>query len=185
MHQAIWHTCSTHHLKRAVYPWDGSKPLFILSQNTHHRLNTVLYLFYPVSGKYIFVYSTGFGTKDKLTAIHSTIDEKGSLGVSLDLEKAFELAQQSDIVSNLATMGITGKLLAWSNDYHLNRKARVRLRLHSVWEWHTTGRILSPFLFNLLIEDLFTIQLPLNTYLFAYADDIQLLATGSARFPNI
>ncbi|ROT74181.1 hypothetical protein C7M84_007333 [Penaeus vannamei] len=144
----------------------------------------------PRRHHHIFAYSKGLGTKDNLAAIHSTIDGKDSIAVFLDLGKAFELAQRSVIISHLATKGITGKLLAWANDYLHHRKARVRFQnTYSdfvVFENGTPqGGILCPFLFNLLIEDLFTIPLSQNTHLFAYANDLQLIATGQARFPNI
>lgn len=42
-----------------------------------------------------------------------------------------------------------------------------------------------PFFFNLLLDEVFSIHLPPNTHLFAYANDLQLIATGETRFPNI
>lgn len=143
----------------------------------------------PRRHHHIFAYSKGLGTKDNLAAIHSTIDGKDSIAVFLDLGKAFELAQRSVIISHLATKSITGKLLAWANDYLHHRRARVRFQNtysdFMVFENGTPqGGILCLLLFNLLI-DLFTMPLPQNAHLFAYADDLQLIATGQARLPNM
>jgi len=143
----------------------------------------------PHPDKNIFAYCKGLGTKDNLAAIHSTLDGKDGLAVFLDLEKAFELARREVIVHILTSRGISGKILSWTNDYLLHRKARVRFQEHysvfKVFENGTPqGGILSPFLFNLLIAELLAIQLPPATHLFAYADDLQLIATGASRFPH-
>nr|XP_027223090.1 uncharacterized protein LOC113815226 [Penaeus vannamei] len=100
-------------------------------------------------------------------------------------EKAFELARR-DVISILASKGITEKILDWSNDYLLQRKAKVRFQGNfsdfQVFENGTPqGGILSPFLFNQLIAEVLSLRLPPNTHLFAYADDLQLISTGTTR----
>jgi len=84
----------------------------------------------PHPDKNIFAYCKGLGTKDNLAAIHSTLDGKDGLAVFLDLEKAFELARREVIVHILTSRGISGKILSWTNDYLLHRKARVRFQEH-------------------------------------------------------
>lgn len=143
----------------------------------------------PHLNQHLYAYSKGLGTKDNLAAIHNSIDGKDGVIVFLNLETAFELAWREVIISNLVCKGITGKLLAWSNDYLLDRKARVRFQGRysniKVFENGTPqGGILSPFLFNLLIGNVLSIQLPPKTHLSAYADDFQLVATGTTRFQN-
>jgi len=143
----------------------------------------------PRPHKHSYAYCKGFGTRDNLATIHSLIDGKDSIIVYLDLEKAFELANREAIISTLASRGISGNILKWCNDYLLDRKARVRFQGHTSgfmqFENGTPqGGILSPFLFNILIAELLSVQTPPNSHLMAYADDIQLITTGSARLIN-
>lgn len=126
-------------------------------------------------------------TYNNLTYIHNAIDGKDSIIVFLDLEKAFELDNKEAITSLLAQRGVAGRLLAWINDYLHERRARVQFLGHysdflSFENGNPQGGILSPFLLNILIADLLTINLPAETHLFAYADDLQLIGTGKHRF---
>ncbi|XP_037797782.1 uncharacterized protein LOC119592968 [Penaeus monodon] len=107
----------------------------------------------------------------------------------LDVEKAFELPNSRAIINILASRGVSGKLLSWTSDYLQLRKAHVRfqgtLSDIQIFENGTPhGCILSPFLFNMLKADLISIPLPPNTYLLAYADDLQLISTGRHRFAH-
>lgn len=80
-------------------------------------------------------------------------------------------------------------MLAWIRDYLNERKARVRFHGHlsdfMTFENGTPqGEILSLFLFSILIADLLTIHLLPETDLFAYANDLQLIATERNRFTH-
>lgn len=128
------------------------------------------------------------GTSDNIASLRSSIDKKMSYLILLDLEKTFELADPPTITTSLADKGIKGKLLGWIEDYLIERKASVHFQGHTSMQMHfqkdtPKGGILSPTLFNILVEQLVN-PFKSNIKLFAYADDLQLVATGSSRFLN-
>lgn len=105
----------------------------------------------------------------------------------LDLKKAFELANRDAILSLLASRGISGRLLGWLQDYLTDRQAKVRFQsqlsdLYTLENCIPQGGLLSPYLFNILIAKLMDITFPDKVQLLAYADDIQLVATGPHRY---
>ncbi|XP_069992289.1 uncharacterized protein [Penaeus vannamei] len=149
-----------------------------------HRLQYIIPSLHP----HIFAYEKGTGTADNIATLLSLTDGNDSVIVFLDLEKAFELANHDAILHALAEKGVKGKLLKWVKDYLSNRKARVRFQGHTSdfypFENGTPqGGLLGPFLFNLLIVKLVEIPFPNNTHLLAYADDLQLVVTGTGNLP--
>ncbi|XP_027224934.2 uncharacterized protein [Penaeus vannamei] len=138
---------------------------------------------------HIYAYQKGAGTGDNIITLLSLLDGKDSIVVFLDLEKAFELANKDAILSSLAEKGLKGKLLCWLQDYLTDRHAKIRFQGHLSNSYNfengtPQGGLLSPFLFNILVSNLMTIPFPANVHLLAYADDIQLLATGPNRHVN-
>ncbi|XP_064079485.1 uncharacterized protein LOC135196573 [Macrobrachium nipponense] len=112
----------------------------------------------------------------------STINERKAIVVFLDLEKAYELA----ILEALADKVVKGNLLAWAKGYKQNRQARVTFQGASsdflnLENGTPQGGILSPFLFNVLIEKLATTTLPNGVEIFIYADDVCLVSTDRHR----
>nr|XP_027223264.1 uncharacterized protein LOC113815373 [Penaeus vannamei] len=123
------------------------------------------------------------GTSDNIATLRSMLDQGKATLVFLDLEKAFELADPIIISTILAEKGVKGHLLAWITDYFTQRKATVIFQGHLsntlIFEKGTPqGGILSPTLFNLLIEKLVNLPFRNNTTLLSYADDLQLITTG-------
>lgn len=113
----------------------------------------------------------------------------GKIIVSLDLEKAFEFANKDAILALLAENCITGRLHFWLKDYQTDRYAKVGFQgyLSTTYKFDNgipQGGLLSPFLFNVLISQLMEIQFPTDVQLLAYADDLQLVATGPNRHIN-
>ena len=103
------------------------------------------------------------------------------VAVFIDLEKAFELAAKLPIVSALIRKGVKGKMLAWLADYLTDRSAQVRfqgkLSTPVTFENGTPqGSILSPMLFNLLMEQIVAIKLSATSKILSYADDLALLS---------
>ncbi|XP_050706570.1 uncharacterized protein LOC126991941 [Eriocheir sinensis] len=106
-----------------------------------------------------------------------------TITVFLDLEKAFELASPHAILTALVRKGIRGRLLAWLQDYLQQRRARVKFQgfkssFRGFDNGTPQGGILSPCLFNLLMEQLVALPFREGTTLLSYADDLALVVTG-------
>ena len=102
--------------------------------------------------------------------------------VFLDLEKAYELANRLALTELLITTGVKGKLLSWLADYLLDRKAQVRFQGHYsdllTFENGTPqGSVISPTLFNLLMEYIVCQPYHMSTTVLSYADDLVLINT--------
>ncbi|XP_064088366.1 uncharacterized protein LOC135202837 [Macrobrachium nipponense] len=107
----------------------------------------------------------------------ATIDNKKAIVVFFDLEKACELAS----VAAVADKAIKGNLLAWAKGYMQDRQARVTFqgatsKFLNLENGTPHGGILSPFLFNILMEELANSNLPNGVEIFIYANDVCLEA---------
>ncbi|XP_050706457.1 uncharacterized protein LOC126991839 [Eriocheir sinensis] len=103
--------------------------------------------------------------------------------VFLDLEKAFELASAPAVLSILAEKGLRGRLLAWIGQYLQNRRAAVhfqgcRSTTQAFENGTAQGGVLSPVLFNLLVEKLTTLPHSRYARVFSYADDVAMVVSG-------
>ncbi|XP_068233422.1 uncharacterized protein [Palaemon carinicauda] len=112
----------------------------------------------------------------------ATINESQALVVFLDLEKAFELASAAAILISLVRKRVTGHLLSWVQEYTQGREARVTFQgatspFLPLENGTPQGEILSPFLFNVLVENLLLVELLKGLEVFIYADDICILKT--------
>ena len=78
--------------------------------------------------KSAFGFKKQSGTDDALANILSDIGHGShpSAIVFLDLEKAFELANPTAILNNLANRKVKGKLLSWIKDFLTERKANLK-----------------------------------------------------------
>ena len=137
----------------------------------------------------VYAYTRGTGTAECLTSLLTTVSQSSSTAVFLDLEKAFELANESVILHLLAAKSVKGNLLNWVKDFLTGRQARVRYQgrassFHLHEHGTPQGSVLSPFLFNVLVEDLLTLPLPGHSSLLVYADDITLVCTGRNHQTN-
>ncbi|XP_064111579.1 uncharacterized protein LOC135219079 [Macrobrachium nipponense] len=113
----------------------------------------------------LYAYKEGIGTQECLADVMSTINERRAIVVFLDLEKAYELASAAAILEALADKAVKGNLLAWAKGYTQNRQAIVTFQgassdFLSLENGTPQGGILSPFLFNVLMEKLATTTLP-------------------------
>ena len=105
---------------------------------------------------------------------------RSGLVVFLGLQKAFELANPPAILEALTHKNVRGHLLQWISDFLTNRSARVRFQGHlSLPQRHflgtPQGSCLSPFLFNILMEGLFSVTYGEGVQLLCYADDLALV----------
>ena len=79
--------------------------------------------------------------------------------------------------------GVRGRLLAWLQDYLQHRRTRVKFQDHKssykeLENGTPQGSILSPFLFNLLMEQLVVLPFQDGTVLLSYADVLALVVSG-------
>ena len=131
----------------------------------------------------LYAYTEGLGTSQCITDVLATINDKKCIVIFLDLEKAFELANPAAILETLVDKGVKGNMLNWTKNYSLGRRARVRFQ-GVVSDYKTLengtpqGGILSPFLFNILMENIAKLELPRNVRIFIYADDITVVCSG-------
>ncbi|XP_076041976.1 uncharacterized protein LOC143025848 [Oratosquilla oratoria] len=132
---------------------------------------------------HIFGYTRGRSTADIILTLLNQVNHRPAIVVFLDLEEAFELASPHAILAALVRKGVMGRMLAWLRDYLQHRRARVKFQgLKSSFQRLENGTpqggILSPFLFNLLMEQLVALPFHNGTILLSYADDLALVVTG-------
>ena len=132
---------------------------------------------------HVFGFTRGVGTADSIMALLSQVNNRPAVAVFLDLEKAFELASAHAILAALVQKGVRGRLLTWLQDYLLDRRARVRFQgersaFRRLENGTPQGGVLSPVLFNLLMEQLVSLPFSDGTALLSYADDLVLVVTG-------
>ena len=131
----------------------------------------------------LYAYREGLSTTQCITDILATINDRSAVVLFLDLEKAFELANPAAFLEALVDKGVKGHMLHWTKKHSLNRRARVKFQgvvseYKDLQNGTPQGGILSPFLFNLLVERIAKMQLPGNAKLFIFADDITAVCTG-------
>ena len=111
----------------------------------------------------------------------------------LDLKSAFDIANRTVILEHLVDLGIKGKLLELIRSYLSDRTAKVYYKGYMTpfaekFELGTPqGGVLSPFLFNVLMDKLLkSINLPNNQCkIICYADDICVRAPTSGDMQDI
>ncbi|XP_064121780.1 uncharacterized protein LOC135226270 [Macrobrachium nipponense] len=116
----------------------------------------------------------------------ATINNKKAIVVFLNLEKAYELPSAAAIPAALADKAVKGNLLAWAKGYMQDRQARVTFqgatsKFLNLENGTPQGGILSPFLFNILMEKLANSNLPNGVEIFIYADEVCLVSTDRHR----
>ena len=131
----------------------------------------------------LYGFTEGKSTADSIASLLCTVKAQPAVVVFLDLEKAFELASPTAIADALAIRGVKGRLLRWTHDYLRNRTAKVKFQGHHSGSLEfengtPQGGVLSPTLFNALMEELLALPLHRDVTLLSYADDLALIATG-------
>ncbi|KAK8739556.1 hypothetical protein OTU49_003397, partial [Cherax quadricarinatus] len=109
----------------------------------------------------------------------------------LDLKSAFDIANRTVILHELAKINIGGSLLRWIIGYLSNRVSSVlyqgfRSESKEMSLGTPQGGVLSPMLFNVLINALLN-ALPASPKHIAisYADDIMIHTTGHKKMSTI
>ena len=134
--------------------------------------------------KHLYAFTANKGTRDCIAEMLTTMSDKKAIVTFMDLEKAFELASALAILESLIKQGIRGKLLQWTKDFLTERKAMVQFQgktshRRTFDNGTPQGSILSPFLFNVLVENLVALSLDTETKVLCYVDDIAIITTGA------
>jgi hypothetical protein len=144
----------------------------------HLEINKLLY-------KHQYGFRQGKSTEHNLIHIFNHIADalnngEITIGVFLDLKKAFDVCDHQILLKKLTKYGITGTPLEWFTTYLTGRTQIVDIQGHfstpqpvdiSVIQ----GSLLGPILFSIYIND-FPNSTTLNSFLFA--DDTSLLKSG-------
>lgn len=97
----------------------------------------------------------------------------------MDLKGAFDKANGEIILHELVSMGVSGRLLPWIRDYLHGRRAKVSYQgaISEEAEFHLgtpQGGVISPMLFNVLMNRVASQELAAGVRTIIYADDIML-----------
>lgn len=132
-------------------------------------------------------YQTGKSCETALHALVSRIEQaitykEVALATFLDIEGAFDNTSTRSIVSKLVSRGVEKTIVRWVSNELSSRRAQASL-CGSVLEVKTQrgcpqGGILSPNLWNLVVDDLLAELNEQGLYAQGYADDIVILIRG-------
>jgi len=127
--------------------------------------------------------STAMAIFELTEAITTSLDKKEStIGVFIDLKKAFDTIDHSLLLKKLALYGIRGIALDWLTSYLSDRSQYVKFNnemssCKSIICGVPQGSILGPTLFILYVNDMCNVSDVLKCILFA--DDTNLFYTGN------
>ena len=138
-------------------------------------LNRLIYKIKDLMSDNMYGFMKGKSTSDCVISALSNADVQ--CRVFVDLKGAFDKANKDVILEELVSKGIKGKLLRWIADYLSDRKARVWFQgfesdEHSLELGTPQGGVLSPLLFNVLMDKIARHSFADGTQIVIYADDI-------------
>lgn len=104
-----------------------------------------------------------------------------ALGIFLDIEGAFDNIPFSAIKNALEKTAAKGNISNWILHFITNRKLKLKLQSISIIIWILAGcpqgGVLSPFLWNLVLDSLFLLLSTLSSLL-GFADDLAIILLG-------
>ena len=138
----------------------------------------------PVMSVYLCGFRKGYSTQHALMRLiekcREFLDKHGHAGALLmDLSKAFDCLDHDLLIAKLHAYGFGRSALALIYNYLNERKQRVKVNgKFSEWKESTKGvpqgSVLGPLLFNIFINDIFS--LVNDTEVCNYADDTTIFA---------
>ena len=162
-------------------------PLFskILERIMHSRLYHYFEsnkLFYHKQFGFRKKFSVDYGLMEAVDSISQSMSKKElTLGVFIDLSKAFDTVDHKILLSKLKKYGIVGEELLWFDSYLKNRKQFVKVdesesNILDISCGVPQGSILGPLLFLIYVNDMHLSVPKLNVVMFA--DDTNLFISG-------
>ncbi|CAF4935806.1 unnamed protein product [Pieris macdunnoughi] len=135
-------------------------------------------------------YSSGKSTESSLHNVVSRIGnslkiKQSTLGAFIDIEGAFDETNFTSITNALVTCGVPSTLTEWINNMLKQRAIQFTVNPPSLFRHFFSGQgcpqggVLSPLLWNLVVNELITELNAINLYTVGYADDIAILASGN------
>lgn len=132
-------------------------------------------------------------TADHLLRLESEVRQgffynKYTLAVFLDFKNAYNLTSKATLLTKMYSMGFRGRMMYFIRSYLDNRTFQVRNSCYSeIFEQENglvQGGVISPTLFNIVINDIFD-GVPGNPTCSIYADDCALWVQGRRIGPLI
>lgn len=117
--------------------------------------------------------------------IYKQRDQGKIVGIaSLDLSKAFDSINHAHLLEKLGKLGVSADAVHWCKSYLEDRTQKTKFKNHVSEESKVTsgvpqGSILGPILFICFTNDMASIFT--NCKVLSYADDTQLIVTGSNK----
>lgn len=101
--------------------------------------------------------------------------KKSTVAVFLDIEKAYDSIWIQRLLFKMASMGITGAILAWLKNFVTGRSMCVRIgdqksNHKTISNGVPQGAVISPILFNIMMSDIPRQQ---QTKTLLFADNLQ------------
>ena len=136
--------------------------------------------------KYQCAFRKGRSTTDHLVRLESEVRRgffynRYTLAIFLDLKSAYNLTSRVALLTKMHSLGFRGRLMYFVNSYLENRTFQVRNgTLSDTFEQENglvQGGVLSPILFNIMINDVFT-DVPDDVSCALYADDCSMWVQG-------
>ena len=164
----------------------------IMERMVAHRLSWFLEKNNMLS-KYQCAFRAGRNTADHLVRFDSEVRQgffynKYTLGVFLDLKNAYTLTSKAALLTKMCDMGFRGRLMYFIQSYLDDRTFQVRNGvLSDIFEQENglvQGGVISPILFNIMINDIFQ-DVPNDVSRAIYADDCALWIQGRHITPLI
>ena len=83
------------------------------------------------------------------------------MAVFLDVEKAYDMLWLEGLLIKIHMLGIGGNMFKWVMDFLNNRSIQVKIGTETsrrclVENWTPQGSVISPLLFNIMINDVFS-----------------------------
>ena len=134
-----------------------------------------------------FGFRKGLGTEDALAyltnEIYNNLDKrKKTIGIFLDLSKAFDSISHSILLNSLKSFGIVGTALQIFKSYLEHRTQQVRIgntvsEIGQINNGVPQGTVLSPILYIMYVAALSNLNI--NGKIYSYADDTAIIVSDS------